>query len=462
MGPSDNAFPYLYLPKHYIAEREIAVLLSRLAKHKPDPVPDWHLFVDGLATAQKQAVERAMHENFHCTYGGPGTGKTTISQRIIRAFDNAGMTGLIVAPTNKAKKRGQEVIWQVKENLTALPACKTSYRSLDFKPNSGVYSRNFRNPFDVDYIFFSEFGFAGCTHLRDFLLAIKPERTRLVVEGDPFQLPPVEAGCVCRDVINSGYFSCIELTEVFRTGANSGIAINAARILKGEMPTKIDPCTGEEFQDWKIIISRDEENTQKLLLRFIQEDIPRIHNVDPVKDIQLISPGKRSKVGTEEMNKVLREALNPGRPRFRGFRINDKVINRKNYPHDLEIYNGDVGYVIDIGDYGMTVDFGPGSGSDGTGKVQIENEHADSIFLNYAQTVHSSQGSEMPVAITPLHRCHWNLLSRNLLYTAPTRARKLAVIVCEEDALRECLAHSETVNRHTGLCHWFDSLAKVA
>jgi len=448
--------PYLYTPEQYAAEREVAALLHRLSKVKHDPVPGWQAYQEGLDRSQLSAVERMMYEPLTLLYGPPGSGKTTITRRAVQTFDNSGMKILAVAPTGKASRGLNEVIYGVHDSLNAMPDCKTTYRALEFNPQTGGFVHNNRKPLDYDVIFADEWGFVGTRHARDFLLAIDPKRTRFIAVGDPYQLPSVEAGSIYRDMINSRRFANAELNEIHRQGANSGIAYNATKILKGEPPVKIDPRTGEEFTDWKFIISKDENDTRDKILEFVSEKIPQHYGVNAAKDIQVISPGKKSEVGTFKLNELLRQRLNGrGSPRFRGFRMGDKVINRKNIPA-LEICNGDVGFIIEIGDYGMTVDFGPGAGRGGEGVVKLEGDHADNIHLNYAQTVHSTQGSEMPIAVIPLHRCHWKQLSRNLLYTGQTRARKAAVIVGDPDALRRCLVHSETESRTTGLNYWLD------
>lgn len=453
------SFPYLYLPKHFAAEKELAVLLMRLARTQVDPIPGWENYADGLDKSQVFALESAMRNALTMIYGLPGSGKTTVIRRIIQAFDNAGMTGIVVAPTGKAAKRANEVIYEIQDKLNSVPPCKTTYRGLEYNPARGGFIRNFRNPFDLDYVIADEWGFVGLIHSRDFLLAINPKRTRLIVVGDPYQLPSVEAGNVYKDMINSHKFAASELTEVHRTGANSGIAVNASFILKGESPIKIDPCTGEKFTDWKFIITESEDATRNLIVKLVVEDLPKYFGVNSTTDVQVISPGKAGEVGTRKLNQVLHEKLNPGKPRFRGFRLGDKVINRKN-SYQLEIFNGDGGIINGISDSDMTIDFGAGSGIGGAGTpIIIDNQHADNIHLNYCQTVHSSQGSEYKIVIMPLHRSHFRLLSRNLLYTGMTRAKQCVVLVGDASALQQCLRHSETMTRTTGLRNWLDNIA---
>lgn len=461
MDFADNTFPYLYTPQSFAAEREVAALLYRLAKQEHDPVPGWESFVGGLDRSQVAAVEGSARDPLKLIFGPPGSGKTTVIRRIIQTFDNAGMRILVVAPTGKASRRAHEVIYEIVESLNVLPECKTTYKALEFNPRTGGFLRNHRNPLDYDLVVADEWGFVGCRHARDFLLSINPKRTRFITVGDPYQLPSVEAGSIYRDMINSRRFATGELTEVHRTGANSGIAYNATRILRGEAPVKHDPITGEAYKDWKFLITKDEDATRDKIIQLVSETIPQHYGVDATKDIQVISPGKKASCGTVSFNDHLRNKLNPGKPRFMGFRLNDKVINRRTNPN-LEICNGDVGIVKEIGDHGMVVDFGPGAGVGGKGIVKIEGDDSANVHLNYAQTVHSTQGSEMPVAVIPLHRCHWRLLSRNLLYTAQTRAKKAAIIVGDPDALRQCILHSETDSRTTGLNYWLDQLHQAA
>lgn len=450
------SFSYLYLPNYFAAEQEVAKLLARFVKVRVDPIPGWEAYCHGLDEDQQRGLESMMCHGINLLSGFPGTGKTTLIRRGIQAFDNAGMTGLVLAPTNQAAKRNRAVMHEIVETLNAPPTCTTTYRAMGYNPGRGGFLHHHKNPFDVDYIYVDEWGFVGSTHARDFLLSVNPKRTRLILSGDPYQLPSVEAGSVYRDLLNSRHFPSTELTVVHRTGANSGIAINAKRIFFGEPPVKSDPTTGVNFKDWKFIIKESEEETQKEIHTLITEKLGSYYGVQNLaRDIQVISPGKKSEIGTVKLNQILRNALNPGKERYRGFRLGDKVIQRKTLKHH-DLCNGDVGFVIEIGDRGLVVDFGEGAGLDGKGKVKLEGEDAEHLHLNYAQTVHTTQGSEMPVAVIPLHRCHWKLLSRNLLFTAQTRARQGAVIVGDPSAMQQCLRHSETLSRTTGLQHWLD------
>lgn len=444
-----------YHPHMLAAEREIAARLRNLVKSGCDKI---EAYTEGLKGEQPKAVETACQHRVSVLFGPPGTGKTTTSNAIIRSFDRAGLKGMIVSPTAKAAKRASEVINDPSKPplQTELP-CLTVHRALEYSQFEEGFARNQENPLDVDYIGMDETSMADTPIFCDFLRAIDPSRTRLFCLGDPYQLPSIGPGNVLHDLINSRVIPSTQLTQVFRTGANSGIAYNAGLILNGEMPAKIDPRTNEAFNDFFFVHRPTPEQTADFILESVTKKIPAQRGVDSVTEIQVLSPGKKSEVGTTALNKRLREALNPGKEIYRGYRLNDKVINRKNI-RQVGVVNGDVGKIIEISDKGLTVDFGVGAGLAGDGIVdyRADNEYAngDSLHHAYCFTIHSSQGSEFPVVIMPCHNSHYKLLFRNLIYTGITRAKKLACIVGDVNALRHAIETSVTDKRMTGLQEW--------
>lgn len=440
-----------YLPDHLLAERELTSLMRPMLRIKADHLP-WEDFRQGLFDEQADALHAAATSRFLLLYGVPGSGKTTTLGRVVQMFDSAGLHGVIMAPTGKAAKRADEVLTASKIEYSNRPDCKTTFRGLGFNPGTGKFEFNEANPLDYDYVILEESSFLDGIHGRDIFLAIDPTRTRVIMVGDPYQLPPVGSGCIFRDLIDSHRFTEAKLSTPRRQGAQSGIVYNANRVLNGLMPSKVD-LEGTAFTDWFFNELLDEDEAQRRIVGWVKEKIPARYGFDAINDIQVISPGKKGKIGTKDLNDVLREALNPGPAKFRGFRLNDKVINRKT-AYTLGIYNGDVGRVKEIGNSGMVVDFGAGAGLDGTGVVEITGDYADSIKLNYAGTVHSSQGSEYKCQITPLYRTHYRLLSRNLLYTAMTRAKQLSMLIGDSSALTRCIEFSQTVERMTGLQDW--------
>lgn len=442
-----------YYPPTYAAEREIAICLQRLLASSCDKIDG---ITDGLKGEQPRAVEMACRFRASILCGLPGTGKTTTSNKIIRSFDKQGMRGIVVSPTAKAAKRASEVINAYDPNqeaLSSVPECSTIHRALEWNHFESRFEIDAENPLDVDYVVADEWPMADVYLAANLLGAIDPTRTRIVFLGDPNQLPSIGPGNVMLDMINSRVIPKVELTTIYRTGANSGIAYNASRILGGEMPIKTHPETGEAFGDFYFVHRDQPADSAKFILDSVVEKIPKQRGVDPITDIQVLSPGKKSEVGTKELNKLLRQALNPGKDQYGGFRMNDKLINRKNIP-SLGVVNGDVGKVVEIGRSGITIDFGPGAGSDGSGVVEFSEGNSigtGSLFHAYCFTIHSSQGSEFPVVIMPCHKAHYKLLFRNLVYTGVTRAKKLACIVGDINALRHAIETSVTDRRITGL-----------
>jgi exodeoxyribonuclease V alpha subunit len=441
----------------YAAEREIAASLHRLLASPCDKLA---AITDSLKGDQPRAVEIACRYRVSILYGRPGTGKTTTSNKIIRSFDKAGLKGLVVSPTAKAAKRASEVISAYdpqQEEMTSVPECMTVHRALKYNTYTHKFDHSPENPLDVDYVVGDEWSMADVPLAADFFSAIDPARTRVVILGDPYQLPSVGPGNVLHDMINSRVIPKVELTTIYRTGANSGIAFNAGRILEGEMPIKDHPESGEAFGDFFFVHRDTPEQTAEFILDSVCNKIPKQRGFNAVTDIQVLSPGKKSDVGTVALNKRLRESLNPGKDAYKGMRLNDKVINRKNLMA-LGIVNGDVGKVVEVGRNGITVDFGPGAGNDGSGVVEFSDEKQNldgsSLYHAYCFTVHSSQGSEFPAVIIPCHKAHYKLLFRNLIYTGVTRAKKLSCIVGDINALRHAIETSVTDKRITGLQEW--------
>ncbi len=444
-----------YYPPMYAAEREIAAYIHRLLATPCDKIEP---YLEGLKGLQPAAVQMACQHRVSILFGRPGTGKTTTSNCIVRSYDKANLSVLVVSPTAKAAKRAAEVIAAASthEPLQNEVPCMTVHRALKYNKFNGGFEHNHENPLDIDLVIMDEASMADCPLAADFLAAIDPTRTRVVFLGDPYQLPSVGPGNVLHDLINSRVIPRVELTEVYRTGANSGIAINAGNILLGAMPSQVHPTTGEAFKDFFFVPRATPEQTADFIIDSVTKKIPAQRGFDPITEIQVLSPGKKSDVGTTALNKRLREALNPGKDVYKIFRLNDKVINRKNLPA-LGVVNGDVGKVIEISPKGLTVDFGPGASLDGGGFVEFkaDTENAgDSLHHAYCFTIHSSQGSEFPVVLIPCHKAHYKLLFRNLIYTGATRAKNLSCIVGDISALRHAIETSVTDKRITGLQEW--------
>jgi len=433
----------IYSKKLYVAERETGAMLRKFRLGACDAIAP---ILDGIEDDQVMAVQTACTNPICIVYGPPGTGKTTTVRRIVQSFDRAGMKGVIATPTGKAAKRSDEVLSTDGVNYIDRPACLTTFRALGF--NQGKYEFNYHNRLPHDYVILEESSMESMEDFRNLLYAIDPSYTRLIIVGDPYQLPSIGAGNILYDLIHSNKIPKIELRKIYRQGANSGIVFNASRILKGMAPLKEDPVTGEKFTDFFFVPTKDEDESMQKITEWVCEKLPAKMGLDSTMDIQPLSPGRKSIIGTDMLNTTLRARLNPsGRKGFRDFRIGDKVINKKNrYAHG--IVNGDVGIVRDLTEHGMEVDFGLEQ------NVVIDRDMGDSIYLAYAYTVHGSQGSEYPCCIMPLHRCHYQLLFQNLVYTGMTRGKRMSLIVGDSTAFDHAISNTVTDKRRTGLKHW--------
>lgn len=438
-----------YLPNYFAAEHETAAYIARLLQQ---PCKSIKASADGLSHKQPEAVAMACSNSLSILHGPPGTGKTTTLRCIVQSFQDAKLSILGISPTGKASKRMYEVINRDCSNKIN---CMTVHRGMKYNPGLHAFGINRFQPFDYDVLIMDEWSMLGCLLCRDFLSSVNPKRTRVLFCGDPWQLPSVDPGNVAKDMVMSGVLPSTELDFVFRTGKNSGIAYNAQRILQGENIVKIDPRTGETFNDCFFVPTKSEEETFQWIIDNVSEKIPRARHVNPNTDIQVLSPGKKGTVGTEAINKALRDKLNPydsaskGKT-FKGFRVNDRIINRKN-SYQYGIVNGDVGLISAIEDEVVVCEFSVGAGIDGSGHVEIAKSDFESIYLAYCNTVHSSQGSEYNTVVVPIHRSHHMLLTRELVYTAWTRAKQLTVFVGDSRAFAYALSNNVTSKRNTNL-----------
>jgi exodeoxyribonuclease V alpha subunit len=290
--------------------------------------------------------------------------------------------------------------------------------------------------------------------------SIDPDLTRVVMSGDEYQLPSVDSGCVYRDIIESKMVQSIHLSKIHRQGADSGIVHNAVRVLNGKMPVECDEDTGERYTD--CIFNRVENPgmAQEWILNHACDLAPVMHRLNPDRDIQVLSPGKRGELGTLKLNERLRDRMNSGgKARFCGLKVKDRVINRSNN-YDKNLVNGDVGIVVEVNANGATIDFGIGAGPSLDGLVDFTAESGLKIQLAYCYTVHASQGSEFPCVILPISSMHYTLLFRSLLYTAMTRPSKFLYIVYEPKAMGICVRNNKPLERKTCLQKYMAKYAK--
>jgi exodeoxyribonuclease V alpha subunit len=390
-----------------------------------------------FAAKQIDAIQSAVSEKVMVITGGPGTGKTTIINAVIRIYRELGARILLAAPTGRASKRMSEA--------TGYPA-RTIHRLLEYNLQKGGFQRGPDHPLEVDVLIIDESSMID-TVLMVHLLSAVPSGATLILVGDVNQLPSVGAGNVLNDVIRSKNVPVVELREIFRQAANSGIIRNAHRINTGLLPEIQQER--EALGDFYFIEQEEPEEVLRIIMELVCERIPKRFKLDPLEGIQVLAPMHKGTVGTENLNAKLQEALNPsGTAMVRGgrtFRLKDKVMQiRNNY--EKEVFNGDIGRItaMDEETREVTVTY------EGV-PVLYEASDLDEIVHAYAISVHKSQGSEYPAVILPLLPQHYLLLQRNLIYTAVTRAKKLLVIVGSKNALATGVKNDKIARRYTYL-----------
>jgi len=447
----------VYAADTYAAEVRLAGRLVELASAAPTPLPGAPQAVAAfesqarmeLAPEQRQAVQAAARHQVLVVTGGPGVGKTTIVRAILAVLANAGVHVRLAAPTGRAAKRMSEA--------TGTEAT-TLHRLLEFDPKSGRFKRDRSAPLEAGAIVVDEASMLDLPMADALCQAIAPG-TRLLLVGDVDQLPSVGPGAVLRDVIASRGVPCVRLKTIFRQAARSLIVTNAHRINEGQPPVSAAPSAEADF----FVIERsDPERARETILELVTSRIPARFGLDPIRDIQVLTPMNRGPTGALALNQSLQAALNPAIRTAEGqdavslvrgsrtFRAGDKVMQLRN-DYEKNVYNGDVGRVVRIepDEVGMTVRFDDRD-------VALEASDLDDLVLAYACTVHKSQGSEYPAIVVPLLTTHFIMLSRNLLYTAVTRGKRLVVLVCDPRALDIALAGGRREERRT---HLTDRLA---
>ncbi len=449
----------IYLYGYFHAEQRVAHALMTIRDAEPKPIP---MQTDNalhsgegieLSEEQEHAVEACLRNNITIITGGPGTGKTTIINTLVRIFDFAGMSVALAAPTGRAAKRMEEA--------TGRPAM-TIHRLLEFvwsaEEDVLIFGRDEENPLLQDVIIVDEASMIDLM-LMDGLMKAVSEGTRLIFTGDADQLPSVGAGNVLRDMIASECIPTIRLREIFRQASDSGIVTNSHRINSGEYPEQ------QGGNDFYIIRRLNEisitDTIKELVGGRIADSFDFVGSPD---DIQVLTPTKRGMLGAPSLNNVLQEVINPAAEDKAEikvgpvtFREGDKVMQlRNNYSAEWRtdyfttegegIFNGDMGTIESIDTAGRTMTVRLDDKL-----VDYAGEMLEEIDLAYAVTVHKSQGSEFPVVIIPAWRFPPMLMTRNLLYTAVTRGKKLVLIIGDPARVRMMIDNNRADERYTGL-----------
>jgi exodeoxyribonuclease V alpha subunit len=437
--------PAVFLGGLHRAESKIATSLLALTKGDPPwrpidaakavPWVEAKLGVT-LAPSQQEALRLALGSKVLVITGGPGVGKTTLVNAILKTLLVKGVKVALTAPTGRAAKRLSE--------STGLEA-KTIHRLLEVDPRSGGFRRGENTPLEADLLVVDEVSMVDVPLMRSLLAALPGEAALLLV-GDVDQLPSVGPGQVLRDVIDSGTIPVVRLTEVFRQAAGSRIVTNAHRINQGRMPD----LTRQEDSDFYFIDADEPDVVLAKLIRVVQERIPKRFGLDPIRDVQVLCPMNRGGLGARSVNLKLQSVLNPpGEKRVERFgsvySLGDKVMQVEN-DYTKEVYNGDIGVVTGIDPENQTVSIS----FDGR-DVAYDFGELDLVTLAYATTIHKSQGSEYPAVVIPLTTQHYPMLKRNLVYTAITRGRKLVVLIGQKKALAMAVKNDTSRRRYTKL-----------
>ena len=426
----------IYLPPFYYSEVGVQSRLRKIADAPAEHPASEQLVVNGdieYDEVQLQAIRTALTSKVMVLTGGPGTGKSTTTMGIIRAF--SGQRILLAAPTGRAAKRLSEV--------TGMEA-KTIHRLLEFKPPEG-YKRKEDNPLSGDILIVDECSMVDIILMNALLRAV-PDTMRLILVGDVDQLPSVGAGNVLRDIIESGVFPVVTLTKIFRQAASSRIITNAHRINHGEYP---DLSNGQPT-DFFFQTAEDPEPAAQIIVDLVKTRLPRFYHVQP-QAIQVLTPMQRGAVGAVNLNQLLQAAVNPPvasqqAELHRGgytFRPGDKVMQIKN-DYDKEVFNGDIGVIVSIemDERTLVIRFDDRD-------VEYDITELDEIVLAYATTVHKAQGAEYPIVVMPVMMTHYTMLQRNLLYTGVTRAKKALVLVGQKKAVGCCVKNVTVDKRNT-------------
>ncbi len=440
----------VYLAKFYLCETKIARHLKALVgapksirEIDSGKAIDWVHGQIGITLAERQieAVRQAIQSKVMIITGGPGTGKTTIINAVLRIYAKLSTNILLAAPTGRAAKRMSEA--------TGFEA-KTIHRLLEFSLQKGGFQRNEDRPLDCHVLIIDEASMIDTILMYHLLKAVPPSATFILV-GDVNQLPSVGAGNVLNDIIGSGAMTVVKLDKIFRQARTSQIIVNAHKINEGRLPFLNTAGSNDTRTDFYFIEQEDPDKVLDIILELSKNRIPQRFGFDPVSDIQVLTPMHRGVVGAGNINRKLQEALNPGQEGIargeRAFRVNDKVMQiRNNY--DREVFNGDIGRISAIhwAEKTVIINF------DGR-EVEYEFSDLDEIVPAYAVSVHKSQGSEYPAVIVPIVTQHYILLQRNLIYTAVTRGKKLVVLVGSRKAMAMGVKNNKTRKRFTRLRH---------
>lgn len=454
---------FIFLEKQHLSEEYISARMKAMLRMPPQELSGASAQIAAIeegkgiryAEKQKEAIRAAMEKGVLILTGGPGTGKTTTLNAIIHILKLSGEKVLLAAPTGRAAKRMSE--------LTGEEA-KTIHRLLQVdwdEQDNPIFTRNERNPLECDCLVVDELSMVDA-YVFESLLRALPLSCRLILVGDSDQLPSVGAGNVLGDLIASGLFPTVQLKEIFRQSMESLIVTNAHRIVEGGLPE-----LRRRDSDFFFMPREDPAEAAQLIVSLCAQRLPKSYGYSSVTDIQVLCPGRKGDLGTVELNKLLREAINPSQKgkaeaRINGqlFRLGDKVMQVKN-DYNLPwvradgtsgegVFNGDMGVITEIDKPGAAI------------RVQVDDKEvlydfdhaANELEPAYAVTVHKSQGNEFTAAIIPVLDPPSQLRYRNLLYTGVTRAKQLLILVGRQNTIAAMIENNRKTRRYTGLARF--------
>ena len=441
---------FVYNKDIYKAEKSTAINLAKLKNENYIFDIKINEDLEAFSKQQQTAIKEAFANMLFVITGGPGTGKTTIIRAICNILEDNNLKFNLAAPTGRAAKRMQE-----STDKKAL----TIHRLIGIKPNNPIPEYNEENPLECDYIILDEVSMVDIK-LMDKLLKSLSSNTALILVGDSSQLPSVGPGNVLKDILDTDIKS-IKLTKIFRQAKESNIVVNAHRINDG-----LYPFLNQKDKDF-FFIDSSSNNFQKDILSLVKNRLPNYYKLDPINDIQILTPSKKSDWGVNNLNILLQKELNKNSKSIkinnRIFKLDDKIMQvRNNYDlesldpsnYDDGVYNGDIGRIIDIDNKreSLKVEFYDGN------IVSYNKEDIKDLDLSYAITIHKSQGSEFDCVLIPMMPTAFMLLNRNLLYTGITRAKKLVILLGEKRILKQMVRNNKEADRLTNLSFWIREL----
>ena len=432
----------IWLPYYYFSELGVCKKLIELLRY---PHQFIHIDIEAkikslehkyhisFAFEQREVINQVLLNRVLVLTGGPGTGKTTTTLGLIELFKELKLSITLAAPTGRAAKKISE---------TTGREAKTIHRLLKYSPKNNTFLKNEDNPIRTDVIILDEVSMIDVLLMNQLLKAIVPG-TFVILIGDVDQLPSVGPGNILKDIIESEVIPVVRLTTIFRQEKRSLIIVNAHRVNEGKYPI----VKGERERDFYFIEEENPREAAQKIINLCTHRLPAKYKIDPVADIQVLTPMYKGEVGADNLNYQLREALNPKGKQINYkkniFRVNDKIMQTKNN-YDKEVYNGDIGIIskINIEDNTVEINFYERT-------ISYDFTDLDEIVLAYAITVHKSQGSEYKIVIIPVTTQHYLLLQRNLLYTGITRAKEMVILIGTKKALWIAIKNNKTFHRNT-------------